>query len=177
MSRFHLCQRAEKVAVPTIRPGFPPVRSKGRLAKSSRARARLAPGFAPPLCRPAKKQVGRAFLDNAGGQTGREESREVDSAGVPATAPLNQVITGWREALQLAKVGNKSRLVCPLAYGSFGCAEGHAERCSPLFKGSGRSDRANRSGRTGKEPRRCSRPACLLTPRTPRPHRRTPTRR
>jgi FKBP-type peptidyl-prolyl cis-trans isomerase FkpA len=42
--------------------------------------------------------------------------------GGPATVPLNGVIKCWTEALQLAKVGSKSRLVCPadLAYGDQG---------------------------------------------------------
>jgi hypothetical protein len=42
--------------------------------------------------------------------------------GEPATVPLNGVIKCWTEALQLVKVGGKSRLVCPadLAYGDQG---------------------------------------------------------
>jgi FKBP-type peptidyl-prolyl cis-trans isomerase FkpA len=42
--------------------------------------------------------------------------------GGPATVPLNGVIKCWTEALQLVKVGGKSRLVCPadLAYGDQG---------------------------------------------------------
>jgi hypothetical protein len=42
--------------------------------------------------------------------------------GEPATVPLNGVIKCWTEALQLAKVGGRSRLVCPadLAYGDQG---------------------------------------------------------
>ena len=42
--------------------------------------------------------------------------------GGPATVPLNRVIKCWTEALQLVKVGGKSRLVCPadLAYGDQG---------------------------------------------------------
>ena len=42
--------------------------------------------------------------------------------GGPATVPLNGVIKCWAEALQLVKVGGKSRLVCPadLAYGDQG---------------------------------------------------------
>jgi FKBP-type peptidyl-prolyl cis-trans isomerase len=40
----------------------------------------------------------------------------------PATFPLNGVIPCWTEAVQLMKVGGKSRLVCPadLAYGDRG---------------------------------------------------------
>jgi len=42
--------------------------------------------------------------------------------GEPATFPLNGVIPCWTEALQLMKVGGKSRLVCPatIAYGDAG---------------------------------------------------------
>jgi FKBP-type peptidyl-prolyl cis-trans isomerase FkpA len=42
--------------------------------------------------------------------------------GEPATFPLNGVIPCWTEALQLMKVGGKSRVVCPssLAYGAQG---------------------------------------------------------
>ena len=42
--------------------------------------------------------------------------------GGPATVPLTRVIKCWAEALQLVKVGGKSRLVCPadLAYGDQG---------------------------------------------------------
>jgi len=42
--------------------------------------------------------------------------------GGPATVPLNGVIKCWTEALQLIKLGGKSRLVCPadLAYGDQG---------------------------------------------------------
>ena len=42
--------------------------------------------------------------------------------GEPATFPLNRVIPCWTEALQLMKVGGKSRVVCPsdIAYGDRG---------------------------------------------------------
>ena len=42
--------------------------------------------------------------------------------GEPVTFPLNKVIKCWTEAVQLMKVGGKSRLVCPsdLAYGDRG---------------------------------------------------------
>jgi FKBP-type peptidyl-prolyl cis-trans isomerase FkpA len=42
--------------------------------------------------------------------------------GEPATFPLDGVIPCWTEALQLMKVGGKSRIVCPqeLAYGERG---------------------------------------------------------
>jgi FKBP-type peptidyl-prolyl cis-trans isomerase FkpA len=42
--------------------------------------------------------------------------------GEPATFPLNGVIPCWTEAVQLMKVGEKSRIVCPaeLAYGERG---------------------------------------------------------
>ena len=42
--------------------------------------------------------------------------------GEPVTFPLNHVIKCWAEAVQLMKVGGKSRLICPadLAYGDRG---------------------------------------------------------
>ncbi|MGL1930271.1 MAG: FKBP-type peptidyl-prolyl cis-trans isomerase [Desulfotalea sp.] len=53
------------------------------------------------------------------------DGKEFDSSisrGTPATFPVNQVIAGWTEALQLLPVGSKARLVIPseLAYGDNG---------------------------------------------------------
>ena len=44
--------------------------------------------------------------------------------GIPAEFPVNRVIAGWTEALQMMKEGDKWRLVIPpeLAYGSQGAA-------------------------------------------------------
>lgn len=55
------------------------------------------------------------FLD------GKKFDSSVDR-GQPATFPLNQVITGWTEGVQLMKEGGKIKLVCPpnLAYGPGG---------------------------------------------------------
>lgn len=51
------------------------------------------------------------------------DGRVFDSSvqrGQPASFPLNRVITGWTEALQLMSIGSKWRLYLPphLAYGS-----------------------------------------------------------
>jgi len=75
--------------------------------------------------------------EGAGAQPGRSDrvtvhyrgtlidGTEFDSSykrGQPATFPLNGVIAGWTEALQLMKVGSKHRIVLPpeLGYGSRG---------------------------------------------------------
>ena len=61
------------------------------------------------------------------------EGKVFDSSvtrGKPATFPVNQVIPGWTEALQLMPVGSKFRLVIPqeIAYG----ARGAGERIKPF---------------------------------------------
>ncbi len=53
------------------------------------------------------------------------DGREFDSSysrGVPATFPVNGVITGWTQALQKMKVGGQWQLIIPpeLGYGSAG---------------------------------------------------------
>lgn len=53
------------------------------------------------------------------------DGTEFDSSykrGEPAVFPLNQVIPGWTEALQLMNVGSKARVFLPsdLAYGDRG---------------------------------------------------------
>ena len=57
------------------------------------------------------------------------EGKEFDSSikrGQPAVFPVNRVITGWHEALQLMPVGSKWKLYIPsdLAYGPEGAAGG-----------------------------------------------------
>ena len=46
--------------------------------------------------------------------------------GAPAEFPVNRVIAGWTEALQMMKEGDKWRLVLPpeIAYGEKGAAGG-----------------------------------------------------
>ena len=53
------------------------------------------------------------------------DGRVFDSSverGAPASFPVDRVIKGWTEALQMMKVGDKWRIVCPpdLAYGEQG---------------------------------------------------------
>lgn len=53
------------------------------------------------------------------------DGRVFDSSverGTPASFPVNRVIKGWTEALQMMKVGDKWKIVCPpdLAYGERG---------------------------------------------------------
>ena len=57
------------------------------------------------------------------------DGKEFDSSikrGQPAVFPVNRVITGWHEALQLMPVGSKWKLYIPsdLAYGQQGAAGG-----------------------------------------------------
>ena len=53
----------------------------------------------------------------------------------PADFPVNQVIAGWTEALQLMPVGSKWRLFLPsdLAYGEHGAGEAIAPNSTLIF--------------------------------------------
>ena len=55
--------------------------------------------------------------------------------GEPATFPLNQVIKGWTEGLQLMSVGSKYRFFIPydLAYGANGAGEMIEPYCTLVF--------------------------------------------
>jgi peptidyl-prolyl cis-trans isomerase A (cyclophilin A) len=69
-------------------------------------------GASPKATDTVKVHYTGTFLD------GRKFDSSVDR-GQPAEFPLNRVIKGWTEGVQLMKVGGKCKLVCPpeLAYG------------------------------------------------------------
>ena len=66
------------------------------------------------------------------------DGTEFDSSyerGEPATFPVNRVIPGWTEALQMMKVGSKYQLVIPakLAYGERGAGQEIGPNSTLLF--------------------------------------------
>ena len=67
------------------------------------------------------------------------DGTEFDSSykrGTPASFPVNRVIKGWTEALQLMKVGSKYQLVIPaeLAYGEKGAGSDIGPNATLLFE-------------------------------------------
>lgn len=67
------------------------------------------------------------------------DGTEFDSSyrrGSPATFPLNRVISGWTEALQLMSVGSKYRVVLPpdLAYGPRGAPPDIGPNATLIFE-------------------------------------------
>lgn len=66
------------------------------------------------------------------------EGKEFDSSykrGAPASFPLNRVIAGWTEGLQLMKEGGKNRLFIPstLAYGERGAGRDIGPNSALIF--------------------------------------------
>lgn len=66
------------------------------------------------------------------------DGKEFDSSykrGAPATFPLNRVIPGWTEGLQLMKEGGKSKLFIPsnLAYGERGAGRDIGPNSALIF--------------------------------------------
>ena len=67
------------------------------------------------------------------------DGKEFDSShrrGEPASFPVNRVIAGWTEALQLMKVGSKWKLFIPssLAYGERGAGGAIGENATLIFE-------------------------------------------
>ncbi len=67
------------------------------------------------------------------------DGKEFDSShrrGEPARFPVNRVIAGWTEALQLMKVGSKWKLFIPsnLAYGERGAGRAVGQNATLIFE-------------------------------------------
>ena len=67
------------------------------------------------------------------------DGKEFDSShrrGEPASFPVNRVISGWTEALQLMKVGSKWKLFIPasLAYGERGAGKVIGPHATLIFE-------------------------------------------
>ncbi|MEP7078795.1 MAG: FKBP-type peptidyl-prolyl cis-trans isomerase, partial [Chthoniobacterales bacterium] len=85
---------------------------------------------------PAPKETDTVEVNYRGTLTDGSEFDSSYKRGQPATFPVNRVIKGWTEGLQLMKVGSKYQFFIPanLAYGERGAGQDIGPNATLLFE-------------------------------------------